>query len=48
MYFLIDDNDWLEKYNTVGEKVCCDIKKEFCMEPVYNKHFWKQNEVLRW
>ena len=36
MYFLIEDDDSLEKYNTI-----LDIKKEFDSEPVYNKIFLK-------
>ena len=28
MYFLIEDDDLLEKYNTILDKVCADIKKE--------------------
>ena len=34
VYFLLEDYDLLEKYNTVQ-----DIKKEFCSKPVYNKIF---------
>ena len=37
MYFLIEDDDLLEKYNTIWDKVSADIKKEFDSEPVYNK-----------
>ena len=37
MYFLIEDNDFLEKYNTIWDKVGADIKKEFDNKPVYNK-----------
>ena len=40
MYFLIED-DLLEKYNTIWDKVSADIKKELDSEPVYNKNFWK-------
>ena len=40
MYLLIDD-DLLEKYNTIWDKVSADIKKEFDREPVYNKKFLK-------
>ena len=29
MYFLIEDDDLLEKYNTICNKVSADIKKEF-------------------
>ena len=37
MYFLIEDDDLLEKYNTIWVKVSADIKKEFDSEPVYNE-----------
>ena len=39
--FLIEDDDLLEKYNTIGNKVSTDIKNEFDGEPVYNKEFLK-------
>ena len=41
MYFLIEYDDLLEKYNTICVKVSTDIKKEFDSEPVYNKEFLK-------
>ena len=41
MYFLIEDDDLLEKYNTIWDKVSADIKKEFDSEPVYNKNYLK-------
>ena len=41
MYFLIEDDDLLEKYYTILDKVSADIKKEFDSEPVYNKIFLK-------
>ena len=34
MYILIEDDDLLEKYNTVWDKVSADIKKEFDSDPV--------------
>ena len=37
IYFLIEDDDLLEKYNTISNKVSADIKKEFYNEPVYDK-----------
>ena len=37
MYFLIEDDGLLEKYNTIWDKVRPDIKKEFDSEPVYNE-----------
>ena len=38
---LIEDDDLLEKYNTIWNKVCADIKKKFDSEPVYNNNFLK-------
>ena len=40
-YFLIEDDDLLEKYNMIWDKVSADIKKEFDSEPVYNKNYLK-------
>ena len=39
MYILIEDDDLLEKYNTLCDKVSADIKKEFDSESVCNKEF---------
>ena len=41
MYFLIEDYDLLEKYNTTLDKVSADLKKEFESEPVYKNDFLK-------
>ena len=41
MYFLIEDDYLLEKYNIIWDKVSADIKKEFDSEPAYNKNFLK-------
>ena len=41
MYFLIEDDDLLEKYNTIWDKVSADIKKEFDSEHIYHKNFLK-------
>ena len=41
MNFLIEDDDLLEKYHTICDKVSADIKKEFDSKPVYNKIFLK-------
>ena len=41
MYFLIEGDDLLEKYNTIWGKVSADIKKEFDSKPVYNKSYLK-------
>ena len=37
MYFLIEDDDLLKRYNAIWDKVSADIKKEFDGKPVYNK-----------
>ena len=39
VYFLTEDDDLLEKHNTIWNKVSADIKKEFDSKPVYNKNF---------
>ena len=36
--FFIKDDELLEKYNEIWEKVNNSIKKEFDSEPVYNKY----------
>ena len=41
MYFLIEDDDSLEKSNTNWDKVGADVKKEFDSNPVCNKYFLK-------
>ena len=41
MYFLIEDDDLLERYNTIWDKVSADIKKDFDSKPVYNKNYLK-------
>ena len=46
--FLIEDDDLLEKHNTIRDKVSFDIKKEFDSKPVYNKKFFEnQNKILQ-
>ena len=37
MSFLMKDDELLEKYNEIWEKVSNSIKKEFYIEPVYNE-----------
>ena len=39
MHFLIKDDQFLEKYNTIWDKVSADIKKYFDSEPAYSKVF---------
>ena len=41
MYFLIEDDDLLKKYNTIWNKVSVDIKNEFDSKTVYNKKYLK-------
>ena len=43
MYFLIEDDDFLEKYNTntIWNRVSTDIEKEFESKLVYNKELLK-------
>ena len=41
MSFLIKDDELIEKYNEVWEKVENNIKKEFGSETVYNEKYLK-------
>ena len=41
MYFLIENHDLWEIYNTIWGKVSADIRKEFDRKPVYRKVFLK-------
>ena len=41
MYFLIDNDNFSEKYNTIWDNVSADIKKEFDSKRVYEKEFLK-------
>ena len=41
MYLLIEDDDLLEKHNTIWDKVSADLKKELDSKPVYKKSFLK-------
>ena len=41
MYFLIEDDDLLKKYNTIWDKVIADIQEEFDSESVFNN----QNKI---
>ena len=41
MSFLIEDDELLEKYNKIWEKVKYSLKKEFDSKPVYNKKYLK-------
>ena len=46
MYFLIEDDDFFEKYNIFLDKVSTDIKKEIDNEPVSNKKFMKTKKNI--
>ena len=41
MYFLVEDDDLLEKHIIIWDKVSTGIKKEFGSKPVYNKIYLK-------
>ena len=41
IYFLIGDDEFLEKHNTIRDNVSADTKMEFDSEPVYNKNYLK-------
>ena len=46
-FFLIKDDELLEKYNEIWEKVRNNIKKEFGSEPVYNKKYLKAKQKTK-
>ena len=41
-YFLIENNDSFEKYNTIWDKVSADIEKKIDSKVVYYKKFLKR------
>ena len=41
MYFLIEDDNLLDRYNTIWNKVSTDLRKELHNEPAGNKKFLK-------
>ena len=41
MYFLTKDDNSLEKYNTISDKVSADIKKQLDNQLIYNKEYLK-------
>ena len=47
MYFLIEDDNLLIKYNTIWDKVIADIKKASDFELVYNKYFLETKIISR-
>ena len=49
MCLLTEDDNLLEKYNTIWDRVSADIKKEFDSELVYNKEkLENQKKILPW
>ena len=40
-YFLIENDDLLEKFKTISNRVSTNIYKKIDSEPVYNKEFLK-------
>ena len=40
-FFFIEDDELLQRYNIIWNKVSTNIKKEFDSEPVYSKRFLK-------
>ena len=38
-FFLFEDDDLSEKYNTIWDIVSADIEKEFDSKPVYEKNY---------
>ena len=46
MYFLIGDDDLLENYNIIWDKVSADKKKELDSKRVHNKNFIKTRTKL--
>ena len=49
MCLLTKDDNLLEKYNTIWDRVSANIKKEFDSEPVYNKEkLENQKKILPW
>ena len=46
MFFLIKDDELLEKYNEIQEKVKNSSKKEFNSEPVYNEKYLKTKKKI--
>ena len=44
-FFWIKDNDLLETYNTIWDKVSVDIKTEFDSKPLYSKEYLKKKNL---
>ena len=49
MYFLIKNDDLLEKHNAIWDKVSAGVRRLVDSEPVYNKNFLEnQYKTSRW
>ena len=48
VYFLIEDDDFSEKYNTIWNKLNADIEKEFDSKPVYDKILFENQNKISW
>ena len=46
MYFLIEDDGLLEKYNTIWDKLSADIKQNLIANLPIIKNFENQNKIL--
>ena len=44
MYFSVDDDDLLEKYNTIWDKISADIKEEFLIASLSIMNLKKYNK----
>ena len=45
MYFLVEGDDLLEKYNVICSKVSANVKKEFDNETVYKNIFFLKTKI---
>ena len=46
--FLIEEDDLLEKYNNIWDKVSTDIKKEIDSNPAFNKKIFDNQNKISW
>ena len=46
--FLIEDDDLLEKYNILWDKVTSDVKREFDSKLLYKKSLLKTKNKILW
>ena len=48
IFSFVEDDELLETYNGIWNKVGNSIKKEIDCEPITRKKFWNQNKSLQW